>query len=298
MAVKSVVDSSDEFAEETRAALKLLLADDKVGELRMELATITSIGKPLAILCYDNERDGKLQCAKAFDRWNSTYDHLRESIKESTTKERRAILLPEVHENAVALSDGNAVEYRRLMSKAIEAISVLEEYMRTYGSQNLERTMRVLRACRFFNFFFIAETNIEALEEEIEHLLNISYFSEPTIMEKLKEELPRYKAEAQAAVAKHSLSDDDMDKDLWTFWKRSQLKLKNFWLAAAEIAIIQPSSAFVERLFSFLRGGFDDTQDLALEDYKEASVMMRCNEVQREKEEDCLTVKKSKKARK
>jgi len=83
---------------------------------------------------------------------------------------------------------------------------------------------------------------------------------------------------------KFNLSKSAKDKDLWTFWKKSQIKLKNFWLAACEVAIIQPSSAFVERIFSVLRQAFDDTQEQALEDFKESSVMMTVNEGQREKE--------------
>lgn len=64
-----------------------------------------------------------------------------------------------------------------------------------------------------------------------------------------------------------------------------QLKLKRFWLAACEVAIIPPSSACVERLFSYFREDFDDTQEKALEDYKEASTMMRFNESMRDSEE-------------
>jgi hypothetical protein len=73
-------------------------------------------------LCYDNERDGKLQCAKTFDRWNSTYDYLRETISDGTSKERLAELMPEVHENAVALSDDNTAEYKSPMDKAVSSI--------------------------------------------------------------------------------------------------------------------------------------------------------------------------------
>ena len=255
----------------------------------MELATIVSIGKLLVVLCYDNERDGKLQCAKTYDRWNSTLDHLTESVAETTRKERRAVLLPEVHDNAVALSGGDDALYKVEMDKAIKAIRVVQQYMKTYTDKDIERTLRILRACRMFNFFFVAETNIEVLEEEMVHLQNIAYFTQD-VTDELKMELAEYKRAAQDAVAKvnQELNEEkkEVKKDLWKFWKRNQLVLKKFWLAALEIAIFQPSSAFIERVFSYFRQGFDDTQELALEDMKETGTMMRCNENQREKEKE------------
>jgi hypothetical protein len=46
---------------------------------------------------------------------------------------------------------------------------------------------------------------------------------------------------------------------------------------AKEIALIATSSAAVERLFSLLSMGFDDSQDRALEDMKAASCLLRYN---------------------
>jgi hypothetical protein len=103
--------------------------------------------------------------------------------------------------------------------------------MRTYGSESLARTLRALRACRFFNFFFVAETNIVALRDEMVHLYNIAYFSEKDVMTKLEAELEQYISLAQEAKRVFTLSNAEEDKDLLIFWQRS------FWLAACEVAI-------------------------------------------------------------
>jgi acetone carboxylase gamma subunit len=154
LAVKNVIESIEDFAEESRMTLKELICDEVVHDLRIELAIIVSVGKHLTILCYDNEKDGKIQCAKSFDQWNKTFEYLNECVSTTTTKERRAELLPEVHDNIRALSNNN-VEYNGLMENAINVIRVLAAYMRSYSDNNLERTLRVLRACRFFNFFLL-----------------------------------------------------------------------------------------------------------------------------------------------
>ena len=43
------------------------------------------------------------------------------------------------------------------------------------------------------------------------------------------------------------------------------------------LLVIQPSSVFAERAFSFLTNALDSQQDRALEDYLEASFMLRFN---------------------
>ena len=52
------------------------------------------------------------------------------------------------------------------------------------------------------------------------------------------------------------------------------------WSSAAynlNLALVQPSSAAAERVFSILRSHFDDHQAGALEDYLEAALMLAYN---------------------
>jgi hypothetical protein len=57
------------------------------------------------------------------------------------------------------------------------------------------------------------------------------------------------------------------------------------WCAPAPVAaLFQSSSAAAERVFSMLSWMFGEDQDAALQDYKEASLLLRYNELWRQRE--------------
>ena len=50
------------------------------------------------------------------------------------------------------------------------------------------------------------------------------------------------------------------------------------WASAVKkVLLVQLSSAASERVFSLPKSGFGEQQDNSLQDYLEASVMLRCN---------------------
>ena len=64
--------------------------------------------------------------------------------------------------------------------------------------------------------------------------------------------------------------------------KRNNLRIMNIKLsqpakAACRVALIQPSSAAAERVFSILASSFGKQQESSLEDYVQLSVMMQYN---------------------
>ena len=77
---------------------------------------------------------------------------------------------------------------------------------------------------------------------------------------------------AAVEVANAALFQSDTD-----FWDAHQLTLPTWWAASNEIALISPSSASAERLFSLLTQGFDSSQMACLSDYKFASAAIRYN---------------------
>ena len=62
------------------------------------------------------------------------------------------------------------------------------------------------------------------------------------------------------------------------FWKNSASTLPLWAAAVKKILVVQPSSAAVERVFSMLNNTFKDQQHNSLQDYLEASIMLRYND--------------------
>jgi len=64
------------------------------------------------------------------------------------------------------------------------------------------------------------------------------------------------------------------------WWNNHELILPNWGTTAKSILTVQPSSAAVERVFSLVNSGFSYQQEQSLQDYIEASVMVRFNKQQ------------------
>ena len=84
----------------------------------------------------------------------------------------------------------------------------------------------------------------------------------------LKTELPTYLALA---------SGISVEVETTEWWKQNNLELPNWSRAFTEVVLIQPSSVAAERVFSLLKNSFNERQDLALQDYIEASLMLQYN---------------------
>jgi hypothetical protein len=82
----------------------------------------------------------------------------------------------------------------------------------------------------------------------------------------------------------------DDRETFWFFWMSKQLNtdIGSWYQGAQYIALIQPSSGSSERAFSLAESLFDHTQTSALEDMKEAAVMIRANNNWRQAEKTQL----------
>ena len=70
------------------------------------------------------------------------------------------------------------------------------------------------------------------------------------------------------------LNNADAGHDLWSFWHDNRLKLPFWYNVAKDIALIQPSSAFMERVFSILRACLDERQETCYSDRIRASALL------------------------
>ena len=69
----------------------------------------------------------------------------------------------------------------------------------------------------------------------------------------------------------------DAGHDLWAFWHDNKLKLRFWYNVAKDIALIQPPSAFMERVFSILRACLDERQETCNSDRIRASAFLKYN---------------------
>ena len=77
-------------------------------------------------------------------------------------------------------------------------------------------------------------------------------------------------------LLRYSVESNGVDSEINPFewWKNRKSKLPNWFRVLGEAVILQPSSGCSERIFSILRWMFNDSQQRALEDYKETSIML------------------------
>ena len=94
------------------------------------------------------------------------------------------------------------------------------------------------------------------------------FSSDTRMIQQLKTELPKY------IVARE---DVDLSHEVCAFWKNHVHSLPQWSAAAAKVAAVQPSSAAAERVFLILKQSFNHTQQSALQDLVETSVMLQFN---------------------
>ena len=270
--VHHVIFHEDDFGDELRQKLRDLVTT-REGDLRMEWALVRDVGAHLVKLCYKQEGDAPLLCATTYDHHESVRRKLQLITSEDTPVQELRELLPSVDQNADALGADGATRDVLVRSTAKRVSSV---YAKMDGDSEgrLGDTLRVLRACRLFNYEFVARTPLAALTQEVTHVAHVPLCY--ARLHALEGELVAYRLHALArfAVVGERVS-------MWDFWCAAALTLPTWWECAQEVALIAPSSCTVERVFSMLTNVMGDQQERALEDYMAASVMVRYNDVWR-----------------
>ena len=106
------------------------------------------------------------------------------------------------------------------------------------------------------------------LSTEDSTLLDRFSFVDEDVIEKLVGEKDEYHILA---------SNADAGYDLRQFWHDNRLKLPRWYDVAKDIALIQPSSASMERVFSILRACMDERQESSSSDRIAASALLKYN---------------------
>lgn len=108
----------------------------------------------------------------------------------------------------------------------------------------------------------------QLLNEEIDLLPGCLPFVTAEMIEGLVAEKAEYHVKA---------SNVDAGYDLWQFWVDNKSGLPHWYGVAKNIALIQPSSAFMERVFSILRACMDERQASSFSDHIAAAALRKYN---------------------
>ena len=144
----------------------------------------------------------------------------------------------------------------------------------------LSKTRSLFEACRLLNpnrINHIDRSNITSLLKRLPSIAKLPNDQCLQLFQGLQAELSTYEALAR---------DCDGSRPIGEWWRANKLQLPTWFSVAKIVALYQPSSAAVERLFSIYQHMFNDEQTLALADYKRAAIMVRFNDLQRAKLRD------------
>ncbi|CAM9778581.1 unnamed protein product, partial [Ascophyllum nodosum] len=127
-------------------------------------------------------------------------------------------------------------------------------------------TIRLFEAARLLNFTYVKQHELDATEIDI--LQEVFPCVTPAALLQLVAEKDQYNIAA---------SNADVGYDLWAFWHDNRLNVPAWYDVAKDASLIQPSSAFMERVFSILRACMDERQESCYSDRIAASALLKYN---------------------
>ncbi|CAM9786423.1 unnamed protein product, partial [Ectocarpus sp. 4 AP-2014] len=124
----------------------------------------------------------------------------------------------------------------------------------------------MIEAARLLNFTFVKQN--ELVGTDISILGEVFPFVTQSVLHDLEVEMDVYNTAASRTSPGY---------DLWAFWEDKREKLPAWFKVAQDIALIQPSSAFVERVFSILCACMDARQENSFSDRIAAATLVMYN---------------------
>ena len=247
----------DPFLQKTEAShattvklLQLFSDRQKYEYLQLELAVVIDAGEPFVKATYNLEGDA-FKCYEI-------YTGLLTAVELQHYPNLCAI--------AKKLSGSVHSLLDRFMNYGKDRVKPVVQYLKSKFSNELSTSLSIFKAARVF-----APSKVKEMTPDISmvnSLSEIAFLNDQTILNNLKSELPQY-------IAKAAETSPEVDVMSWWFEHSDELP---HWSAAAKmVALIQPSSGAVERVFSILTDTFSTQQDSSLQDYIEASLMLQYN---------------------
>ena len=237
----------------TRQKLVAVLDDDpQCRKLKMELAVTVDGMEPFVKATYALEGDGMLSVT-TYERIRTLYSHIASNHH------------PNVTAIARQLANGNSTNEQILVTYTENCVRPAYEYFKDKFDNDLSCALQLFKLARYFSPAKFSE--IRPTSSDLDSL-SVFPFLNTEAIEGLKSELPKY----LAAVEDVSPQIDPLE-----WWKHHSTDLPKWASAAGRVALIQPSSAAAERVFSILASSFGKQQESSLQDYIQLSVMMQYN---------------------
>ena len=176
------------------------------------------------------------------------------------------VFIYDVEADAKALSLGSPTRRQKWIDHAKTCVEPCHSYFKRQLTSSLKGPLKAFKAGRLFS-----PSLLDSMKPDITAVENLAAFPflEDSIAD-LKQEFYLYVAKA---VDVRINSPDDLLK----WWKQNCTDLPKWSTAAQKVFLVQPSSAASERVFSLLKASFSDQQELTLQDYIEASLMLQYN---------------------
>jgi hypothetical protein len=226
--------------------------------------------------CYELEGDGLL----AF----RTYDALMEVVEHIAAVRQggagcpntRAVARSIVAESfPAALAVDNEVRVNALIQEQLVKVEPVFAYFMRKVIEEMADLVGIFKACRLFDPYRI--DMLGANVADVEAQLVLLPFISPDERAQLLLQLPIYRA---AAIGDGLTAD--CDREEWWAVREHTAATSAWFNGAIKVMILQPSSAACERVFSMLKAIMgEQQQSRAKEDYQEAAIMTRYNQLQR-----------------
>jgi hypothetical protein len=245
--------------------------DSKEASVKIQAALCVDILGPLRKSCLFLEGDYAL-APYLIDQWEIIRRHLTNcaSAPEDNMPNSAAIV------RECKLDDDDEEEFWESTKESVDKVlSYVQD--RTQNDPELRDALPFFEAAVLWRPERIAEMNLTDAQMTIE-LRKIPFVSDQDVQD-LVAERKAYEQEAAVALA---MSPDELEQ----WWSRRENTLPHWSRMYFRVALVQPSEATVERVFSLLVRRLADEQEAqALEDLVNSTVSRRYNQLQREHSE-------------
>ena len=256
--VAPFLQENDNLSPQTRRhLLDIFESPQELQLLKLELAVLVDVSVHFVTATYYLEGDGPL-IFTCFERLSAV---------------QHAVVVghfPCLEATAREIAGGNAALQNRLITEAKACVQPGLNFFREKFNIQFISNVRAFKAARFCCPVQVTELRPDA--RSLEELKNFPFVNDAMVAA-LATELPLYIAAADGLVCNN-------EKEKLTWWAAHQDTLPQWSALVRKVLLVQPSSASAERVFSLL-ATLSAQQEAVLEDYIEASVMVRYNNNQR-----------------